>query len=393
MVALGDVSEQPRFCVMGAGHGGLAMAGHLGLMGFHVHLYNRSEERIDPVRVRGGVELNGEVRGFGPVKLATTDAGEALDGCDVIMVVVPATAHWDIAETCAPYLSKGQIVVLNPGRTFGAIEFKQVLRSCGCEADVIIAEAQTLIYASRATGPGEARIFRIKNAIPVASLHVHLIPNVLERLRTAFPQFVPGTNVLKTSLDNIGAVFHPAQMILNAGWVQDASQFEFYYQGASPAVGKVLESLDEERVAVAAALGIRATTARNWLYCAYGVHGADLREAITANPGYGGILAPRRLRHRYVTEDVPMSLVPIASAGRKFGQPTPTIDSIIQMASVIMGEDYSTTGRTMERLGIADMSLRELRALAIGGEDAWLEAPSSLQLLETASTLLAPSTS
>ncbi|MFQ6132661.1 MAG: NAD/NADP octopine/nopaline dehydrogenase family protein [Armatimonadota bacterium] len=365
-----EVRERPRFCVIGAGHGGLAMAGHLGFMGFDVHLHNRSEERIAPVKARGGVQLEGEVVGFGSTALATTNAEEAVTGCDVIMVVVPATAHRDVAKACAPHLSDGQIVVLNPGRTLGAIEFHQVLRSQGCKADVIVAEAQTLIYASRATGPGEARIFRIKNAIPVASVRAQLIPKVLEKLRIAFPQFVPGDNVLKTGLNNIGAVFHPAQMLLNAGWVESADDFEFYNQAASKSVSRVLQQLDRERVAVAAALGVRAMTAREWLYFAYGATGSDLPEAMAENPGYNGIRAPRRMNHRYITEDVPTSLVPIASLGHKFGRPTPIMDCIIGLASVMREEDYWATGRTVERLGLQDMSLRELLLLAIGEEPA-----------------------
>jgi opine dehydrogenase len=353
---------------MGAGNGGLAMAGHLGLMGFDVSLYNRSEGRIEPVRMRGGVELHGEVTGFGRVALATTDPAEALSGCDVVMVVVLATGHRDVAKRCAPHLADGQVVVLNPGRTFGAIEFHQALRSSGCAANVTVAEAQTFIYASRVTGPGEARIFRIKNAISVASIHAQRVAAVLQRLRPAFPQFVPGTDVLHTSLDNIGTVFHPALALLNTGWIEDGSDFEFYRQGASHSVARVLEEVDRERVAVAEALGVSVMTAHKWLYFAYGVHGADLREALTANPGYGGIPAPKAMRHRYLTEDVPMSLVPIASLARKLARPTPTMDGLIHLASTMMGEDYWETGRTVERLGIADMSLPELRALAVGGE-------------------------
>ena len=368
MASPSDDSERPRFCVMGAGNGGLAMAGHLGLMGFEVSLYNRSGGRIEPVRMRGGVELHGEVTGFGRVALATTDVEEALAGRDVVMVVVLANGHRDVAEACAPHLTDGQVVVLNPGRSFGAIEFHQSLRSCGCTADVVVAEAQSFIYISRVTGPGEARIFGIKNAIPVAAIQAHRTPEVLHRLGSAFPQFVAAPDVLSTSLDNMGTVFHPAQVILNAGWVESGGEFEFYRQGATASVAEVLERLDSERVAVAEALGVNAMTARNWLYFAYGVHGADLREALTANPGYSGVLAPKAIRHRYITEDVPTSLVPIASLGRKFGQPTPTMDSIIHLACVMMGEDYWETGRTAERLGIAEMSLEELWRLASGGE-------------------------
>ncbi len=359
-------AKRLRFCVMGAGHGGLAMAGHLGVMGFDVHLWNRSPQRIEPVAARGGVRLEGEVSGFGPVALTTTDPSEALDGCEVVMVVVPATAHRDIARTCAPHLTDGQTVVLNPGRTFGALEFEHALRTAGCEADVIVAEAQTLLYACRATGPGQARILRMKNSIPVASIRAHLIPQVVEKLQPAFPVFVPGDTVLKTSLNNIGSVFHPALMLLNAAWIEASEDFEFYHEGGSQSVCGALEALDQERVAVAAAMGIRAMTAREWLYFAYSVTGKNLYEAMRANPGYRGISAPRRLSHRYITEDVPTSLVPLASLGAQFGESTPMMASLITMANVVSGEDYFATGRTVERLGLQDMTLEEIRAHVIG---------------------------
>ncbi len=360
--------RSPVFCVLGAGHGGLAMAGHLALMGFTVNLYNRTEERIWAVQQRGGIELQGEVEGFGRLNLVTHRIEEAIRDVDVLMAVVPASGHRFLAEVCAPHLKDGQIVVLNPGRTLGAIEFKQVLKENGCEADVIVAETQTLIYAARVTNPGQAKIFRIKNSVPLASIPAYKIPDVLKVVRTAFPQFAPGTNVFRTSFDNIGAVFHPAITILNAGWIEDKYEFEFYVQGASPSVCQVLEDLDAERVAVAGALGINAITAREWLYRAYDATGRNLHEAMMANVGYRGLLAPNTLNVRYLTEDVPMSLVPMASLGEMLGVPTPTIRGVIHLASIIHGVDFWAEGRTVEKLGIAGLSVRDLRLLGMGEE-------------------------
>lgn len=357
---------KPKFAVLGAGHGGLAMAGHLAVMGFQVNLYNRSKERLWGVKSMGGVTLEGEVEGFGKINVATSNIDEAIRDVDLIMVVVPATGHGYIAEKCAPFLKDGQVVVLNPGRTFGAIEFRQILNQKNCKADVIVAEAQTFIYASRTIGPGQSKIFRIKNSIPVASMRAHLIPEILKKLRIAYPQFVAGDNVLKTSLDNIGAVFHPTLCVLNAGWIEDETDFQFYAQGVTPSTALILEKVDNERVCVAEALGIRAVTARDWLYIAYGAVGSNLYEAMRANPGYSGILAPKRLRMRYITEDVPTSLVPIASVGKKFGVPTPTIDAIIDFSSILLQTDFWSIGRTVEKLGIQDMSLKDLRLFAIG---------------------------
>lgn len=366
MKTLFETLEKPVIAVLGAGHGGLAMAGHLALMGFEVNLYNRGEERLWGVKSSGGIELVGEVTGFGAIRTITTDMEEAISGANIIMVVVPAIAHRFMAENAAPFLRDGQIIVLHPGRTMGALEFRQVLNSLHIKADVIISEAQTFIYASRAIGPAQVRIFGIKHSIPVASVRAHLIPLVIKQLRKFYPQFVPGDNIFKTSFDNIGSIFHPALCILNAGWIEDDANFQFYHEGATESVVHVLEQVDNERIAVAEALGIQAISARQWFYMAYSTAGKTLFEAMRKNPGYRGIMAPGTLKMRYIEEDVPCSLVPISSIGRMFSIPTPTIDALIHLASILNSTDYQVNGRTTQRLGIEHMSLRDLRLIAIG---------------------------
>ncbi|MGE5599492.1 MAG: NAD/NADP octopine/nopaline dehydrogenase family protein [Bacteroidota bacterium] len=366
---MGGTKSLPRFCVLGAGHGGMAMAGHLATMGVPVRIYNRSEPRIAPIQLTGGIELSGAVEGFGSVEMATTDVERAVAGADVLMVVVPANGHRFMAEKVAPHLADGQIVVLNPGRTGGAFEFRHVLRERGVKADVIVAEAQTLIYAARAINPAQVRIHGIKNTIPVAALPGQRTVEALKVIRRVYPQFVPGDNVLKTSLDNIGAIFHPALMVLNAARIESTrGEFQFYMEGITPSVARILEAVDAERVAVAEALGIRAMTAREWLYVAYDAAGKTLYDAIRNNPGYEGITAPSIVDHRYIWEDVPMSLVPIASLGDLVGVETPTIRALIYLASLANATDYWAAGRTVERMGLAGLSVRDIRHLALEGE-------------------------
>jgi opine dehydrogenase len=361
--------KDQKFCVLGAGHGGLAMAGHLAIKGFKVNLYNRGRNRIKPVIQRKAIKVQGEVEGIGKVELASTNIQECTKGADVLMVVVPAFAHRNIAETCAPYLKENQVVILNPGRTGGALEFFNVLKQKKLKRFPFIAEAQTFLYASRALGPAHARIFSVKNSVPLATLPAYWIPGVLKIINRAFPQFIPGDNIFKTSFENIGAVFHPALTILNAGWIESTyGDFEYYIKGASQSVAQVLEKLDKERLEVAAALGIKVMSARAWLYTAYSATGDNLHEAIQDNPGYLGIKAPDRLHHRYVDEDVPMSLVPIASIGDMLKVETPVIKSIIHLASIMRGVDFWKKGRTVQKLGIKGMTIKEIRLLAVTGE-------------------------
>jgi opine dehydrogenase len=361
--------KDQKFCVLGAGHGGLAMAGHLAIKGFNVNLYNRGRNRIKPVVQRKAIKVEGEVKGIGKVALASTNIQECIKGVAVLMVVVPANAHRFIAEACAPYLKENQVVILNPGRTGGALEFYNVLKQKKLKRFPFIAEAQTFLYASRALGPAHAKIFSVKNSVPLATLPAYWIPGILKIINRAFPQFIPGDNIFKTSFENIGAIFHPALTILNAGWIESTyGDFEYYIKGASPSVAQILEKLDRERLDVAGALGIKVMSAKAWLYTAYSAAGNNLHEAIQDNPGYLGIKAPDRLHHRYVDEDVPMSLVPLASIGDMLKVETPVINSIIRLASIMRGIDFWKIGRTVQKLGIKGMSIKEIRLLAVTGE-------------------------
>lgn len=358
------MTTKRHYAVIGAGHGGKTMAAHLALMGFRVSLYNRTFERIEVIKARGGIELDGGdcgVNGFAELHLVTSDLPEALQDVEMVMVVVPSSAHADIAQNIFPHLRDGQIVVLHPGRTCGALEFAKVLRDNKCQADVTVAEAETFIYACRSDGPAQARIFRVKEAVPLAALPATRTQTVLDAIHPAYPQFIDGVNVLHTGLNNMGAIFHPALTLLNAGRIESThGDYQFYIDGVTPSVARVLEVLDRERVTVASSLGIRARTAMEWLKLAYDSTGEDLHEAIHNQPGYYGIKAPSTLNHRYIFEDVPMSLVPIASLGERFGVSVRGMDSIIRLACIIHRVDYWRRGRTVDKLGLNVLSVSEL---------------------------------
>lgn len=65
---------------------------------------------------------------------------------------------------------------------------------------------------------------------------------------------------------------------------------------------------------------------------------------------YIGIKAPNRLEHRYLTEDVPMSLVPMASLGDHLGVPVPAIRAFIHLAFCTKCECAACLGIRADRL-------------------------------------------
>src|SRR5947209_5539971 len=129
--------------VLGAGHGGMALAADLARHGHRVALWNRSPERIVAVRERGGIRLTlpGATRVDAPIAVATCSMAGALADAEVVLVAVPASGHVDIARSAAPHVRDGQTVLLLPGRTGGALEFRRVLAQAGCRADVLLGEA------------------------------------------------------------------------------------------------------------------------------------------------------------------------------------------------------------------------------------------------------------
>ncbi len=349
--------------ILGAGNGAHAIAGHLALKGFTVRLYNKFEEEIVHLREQGGVTVEGAIEGFGRLELVTTDIASALDGARAIMVVVPASVHRFMAEVCAPYLQDGQVVILNPGRTGGALEFANVLKKnprLSAHPRPKIAEAQTLLYACRITGPARVRINSVKRQVPVAAFPATDTDAVLAVARRLFPEFVPAANVLETGFNNIGAVFHPSTTLFNASRIEAGEEFEFY-ASITPMVAGFLEAVDGERIATARAYGIEVDSARDWLAKAYeGIHGGNLYERLQSCAAYRGIKGPKSMQVRYVLEDIPTGLVPIASFAQTAGVPTPAIRSVIDIACVMYGRDFWAEGRNMENLGLAGMGVEQI---------------------------------
>jgi len=362
------MGKKPVFAVLGGGHGGFGMTGDLALRGFEVRLFElpRFAWTIEPVREQGGIAITGVVgEGFARPAAVTTDIQEAVAGADIIMVVVPAFGHKTIAKACAPFLEDGQIVVLNPGCCGGALEFSQVLQEEGCQQDVVLAETCSLVYAVKKEGDAGVWVRGLKEDLPLAAFPATQTEAVLGMLGPVFPQFVPAVNVLDTSFNNFNHMAHPPASILNLGLIE-GKRFEEWYMyldGCTPSVCRVEETIDAERLEIVRAFGLPEVSDLEWnlrFYGHQGMKGKTLYEINQMSPVHGPALGPKTTKHRYYDEDIPYGLVPLASFGKLVGVPTPTIDALITLGSVINETDYRGEGRTVETLGLVGMTLEEI---------------------------------
>jgi hypothetical protein len=78
-------------------------------------------------------------------------------------------------------------------------------------------------------------------------------------------------------------MLHVANCVANAGRIESGNSYKFYAEGVTPAVARLYERINSERVAVAAALGASVPTLADWFDRVYGVRGATSKLA-SASP-------------------------------------------------------------------------------------------------------------
>ncbi|MBZ2175958.1 NAD/NADP octopine/nopaline dehydrogenase family protein [Schnuerera sp. xch1] len=361
------MKRDSSYAIIGAGNGGIAIAGYLAMIGYNVNLYNRTLDKILPLMRKPIIEITGEVEGKGKLNIVTGDIEKAIKNVDIIMITVPSMAHYNIAIMMAPYLEDGQIIVLNPGRTGGALEVYAAIKKLTSK-NIIVSEAQTLIYACRKTSETSAHIFKSKKEVKLAAIPTIRTNYVINMINDAYPQFKAARNVIETSINNYGAIFHPGPTILNCGHIERGATFDYYTEGITPSIGNFLEKMDVERMKLGLLLNIDMQSAKDWLEETYGAKGSNLYEAVQNNPGYKGLRAPKGLNIRYIYEDVPYSLIPMSSLAKELNIETPAIDSIIRLAELITGIDFFKEGRTAEKLGLKGLTVKEIHEYAEKGK-------------------------
>lgn len=343
----------PTVAVLGAGAGGAAAAVDLSLRGFQVRLWNRGASALDALA--GGIEHDG-LLGEGVVwpEWLGTDVAEALDGADLAMVCLPAPGHEGAAEA----LARARVdvpLVLNPGHTGGALHFRAVFAGAGASLRPL-AELSTLTYVARKHRPERVSVSGTSSNVRVACL-----PGgeaALDAALELYPSLRRETDVLATDLANVNLVLHPPGSITGAAWVEaTGGDFRFYVDGMTEGVVRVIDALDCERRAVAAAFGHTLPPLADEM-AAIGTadpeaaRRRDLRGAIAGGAANAELKAPDGLGHRYYREDLGYGLVPFLALAEAAGVACPTAEALLQLGSTLIGEPVRAAGLHAGRLGI-----------------------------------------
>ena len=357
-----------KIAVIGAGNGGQSIAGYLALQGYEISLYDIDVKKMEELKHKGGIELTGRIGGVGKTTTITSDIEEAVKGAGIVMVTTVANAHRAVAKSLAPFVEEGMIIILNPGRTCGALVFNQTLKENGVTCRYYLGEAQTLVYACRVIENGKVNIIGIKDEVLLAGLPASDTEHILETVNPIYPSFVKANNVLRTSLENIGAMFHPCVCLFNAATIERQDEF-WFYRDMTDQVARFIEKFDAERLAVGRAYGVELLSVKEWIKFAYkDTKGETLCERMKNNPAYYDIKAPGTIFTRQLTEDIPTGVLPIMELGKAAGVDVSLHESMINTIEALLEMDLHTKGRSLKNLGLEGKSKEEILNFIANGE-------------------------
>lgn len=358
-------NDPMKTAVLGSGNGGLACAFDLAQHGREVALFDLPEfgEQIAAVATAGSITATGDIEGTARIAYAGHDIAAALDGAEVVMVVGPAYATPPMAEIAKDHLKPGMTVVVCPSSCAGALTFQQIAGLVP-GGDIVVGETSTLPYAVRITGPATINVFlKLKAGTYAAATPPAGTQGIIDLIGDVWP-LTAASSVFQTTLQNGNPVIHPAVSLLNAGPIDRGGDFLFYEDGVTDGVGRLIEAVDAERLAIAEALGV-AILSEPQVGMVQGYMLEDnYSTSYSTAPGFLGIGAQNKLDHRYLTEDVGYGLVFLTDLARRLGVPTPVMDAEITIADTILGRDFrAESARTLDTLGLGDLGPEELRAL------------------------------
>ncbi|MBN1332504.1 MAG: NAD/NADP octopine/nopaline dehydrogenase family protein [Synergistales bacterium] len=357
-----------KVTVLGGGNGGQAVSAFLSIQGMEVALFEHPdlEANLDGIKEKGGIQFEGPIiQDFARISLATSDIGKALSDSQMIIMIVPSYAQETMFRLALPFLDDGDIVFALPGN-FSSLCFSRIAQEAGKK--ILFAEAATIPFACRITGPGKVYVGGLKKTFPVGCFPEKNNDLLRSRIRRYFPfNFSFVRSVMEAALSNGNLIVHPTTATLNAGWIESTGgSFSFYRQGMSESVCRVEEAIDMERLTVGKALGLNIPPFVDLINTWYDLNVSSIREfaATSSTHNNFGHDAPSSLKNRYVSEDIPFLMVPVMSLGNILGVECPMLESFVRIGSVINGTDYLEKGRNLKQLGLEGMTGEEIRNLA-----------------------------
>lgn len=353
------------------GHG---IAADLTLAGYEVHLCDlpRFHEMIRSIQKLGGIHVGGDPNaltskktGFAKIKMITTDLEKALKDANVLFIdIYPAHDVEARFEALAPYIKDGAIINFNNYGYWPSLRVSTILKEEGKE-NVILTETSAPFYVTRGK-EGFLNFSLMRKGIPLSVFPSKKSSEAFKVLKQIYPTFELAKNVLHTNFDNLNMQGHAATALLNVAFFDRAkehgeSTVYFYRTGITFHTGILSEAQDRERIKVCKAYNVPYIPFRETIMRYYGGSGKTLAEIELSTKFIQGIPAySTDMWARWLKADLPLAMVPFVFLADLAEISTPIHRGFINVFGAILETDFWKTGLTLGKLGLADLSVREI---------------------------------
>lgn len=343
-----------KITVVGSGNAGLIHAAKIFEKGFPVGVLKTSDygnmdffNRIAAKNEYEVVDLTNNGHKFtAKMQFITRDVKKAIDFADIIMVMTTTKQHEDVAKLIAPYVHDGQLIVLCPGY-MGSLIFKKYINK-----DVTYSEWETTAYNGRIVDGQFVRItfYNPRNAVSV--LPQKRATEVLKKLSQLFDNTrYLRKHILESALHNPNMIVHPIGILFSASRIEHSGgEFWMYREAFTPSVVRVIEEFDKRKNKILEAFGCEPLDyfeAAKWRNTEdLSIPAMDVFRSFGESSNKG----PSFIDHRYLNEDVPMGLGLYISIGKVLGHDTSIQESIMTLASALLGKDLKAQSRTIQYL-------------------------------------------
>ncbi|MDL2226077.1 NAD/NADP octopine/nopaline dehydrogenase family protein [Deltaproteobacteria bacterium OttesenSCG-928-M10] len=329
-----------------------------------------------------GFERTGQAK----YEMVTTDVAKAVKGAGVIIMATPALGHRPFFEKLIPALEDGQVIHIIPDN-FGSLILRRMMREAGCTKKVIIGGWCSSPYGSRVDIKGGVIMPSIRVYYRAITLRGAALPSsdqddFLESIKyipafdgiTSGDGAVGGDTVMDTGFSNLNPVLHCPGVILGVGVMEnygvifgdEKKKFSIYSHAYCPSISRVQRQFYQEERNLAKAMGVGIQdyddkdffSRENLLGQEY--MGKDYVIPFEEQDPIQFGTGPFDINNRYISEDIPVGCHVYHELGKKFGVPTPVVDSMIVLANVIAEKDYFASGYTLDYLGIGHLSKDEM---------------------------------
>lgn len=340
--------------IAGAGAIALGYGAFLSKNGHRPQLWSPSGNRAVAFADGTPLTVSGAIEGQFPLEFCTGAA--ALAENDVIVLALPANGHRAVFDALLPHLAPRHTVIISGHLSFAALYLAKRLAERGVQ--IPIAVWNTTVLTSKAASATEIRVGAIRGQVDMAAVPAHLAPQAAKVCTALFgDRFAVKDDILTITLSNVNPQSHLGIALCNLTRIERG---ETWGQNSciTPAVGRFLEALDRERLAVARALGKSVRTIFDHQALSYGAMGTSVAEVAQAQATQGrDPLGPKTLDTRYVLEDVPFGLAVTDFLAQLSGAEVPLHRSGIAILNACYGRDLAAKNDLLPDLGISDPAM------------------------------------